>query len=150
MSGTVEPTSQALLANLAKDYSSYVRADLSEEGSRLDEYMQECLAKMDELGSLFDMTEFEQKDWAECTLPALLEHTLTLNDTLSTRLGHLKTVISTTRESLDKIEEQMNQAATGEHSATTASSSFRSVLNYFKKPEPQPEEAPVAKPAWNR
>jgi len=148
MSGAVEPTSQALLANLAKDYSSYVRADLSEEVSRLDEYMQECLAKMDELGSLFDMTEFEQKDWAEATLPALLEHTLTLNETLSTRLGHLKTMISTTRESLDKIEEQMNQ--TTEHSSTTGPSSFRSVLNYFKKPEPQPEEAPVAKPAWNR
>jgi len=150
MSESTEPSGHALLVNFANEYSGYARADLSEEVSRLDEFMQECIAKMDELSSLVDMTEFEQKDWSENSLPSFLEQTSLLNEILSKRLDALRTVIINTREILDKVEEQINQTDSGSNSSASGTSSLRSVLNYFKKPDPQPQEAPIAKPAWNK
>jgi len=120
-----------LLTQFANSYSAYFKSEeISQELSKLQEYVEESVVKLDELQSLFEMNKSEYQEWVETIIPSILEQNKAALDLFITRLEYLSSIVQSLKTALDALESQIIQA---EH-ACGLNSPFRNVLSYFRRP----------------
>jgi len=133
-----DPKLLNLLSNLANNYSVFCQTDLSEQISKLEDFVEESVAKLEEFESLYEMKESENKEWCQTILPEVLQQGAALNELLNKRLDSLQSLITAIRSTLDQLESQVSQA---EQSLGISNSSFRSVFKYFMRADTSPAPA---------
>ncbi|OXA62215.1 hypothetical protein Fcan01_02967 [Folsomia candida] len=128
-----QPSSKVLLVKLANDYSAYLQTDLSLQITKVEEFILENIAKLEEFQSLYEMKEGERKAWAT-HLPDIIRTGSLLSITLNQRLDALSCLILSIKCALDKLEGEISQTemklGLSPHNTSTA---IRSVFKYFYK-----------------
>jgi len=120
-----------LLTYFSNSYSAYFKSDdLSLELSKLEEYVEESVAKLDELESLFHMNAGEFQEWDAKIIPTIVEQNKAMLELFSKRLEFLNRLVQSLKGTLDTLEAQIGQA----EQAFGLNSPFRNVLSYFRKP----------------
>jgi len=120
-----------LLTYFANSYSAYFKSDeIAHELSRLQEYVQETVVKLEELQSLFIMKESEDKEWTETIIPAILKQNKEAVKLFFERLSSLSDIVNSYKKVLNELEAQILQA----EQAFGLTPSLRSVLSLFKRP----------------
>jgi len=131
-----QPLSTVLLSHFANDYSQYLDTDLSQQITSIEEFIDESVAKLEELRSLFEMKENERKTWKIHVIPDLIRTGTLLSITLNQRLDALSYLIISIQNALDVAEAEIlnaeNYLGISSHSMNT-STALRSVLKYFRK-----------------
>ncbi|CAG7834069.1 unnamed protein product [Allacma fusca] len=120
-----------LLTHFANSYSAYFKSEeLTQELSKLQEYVEESVVKLEELQSLFEMNKAEYREWVETIVPCILQQNKATLEVFGTRLEYLSRIVQSLKTALDTLETQIIQA---EH-AFGLNSPFRNVLSYFRRP----------------
>ncbi|CAL8086790.1 unnamed protein product [Orchesella dallaii] len=141
-SSKIQPSSASsmeLLTKMAVQYSVYCQTDLSAQISRLEEYLQESIAKLEEQQSLFEIKEIETREWTQVILPQLVKQAQFMSITLSKRMDSLNELIVSIKLVLDQLEKQIS-IAEQKLGLYPSPSSFRSVFKYFMKVENSPTQ----------
>ncbi|CAN7997289.1 unnamed protein product [Ixodes pacificus] len=126
-----------LVEELAADYSRFLKVDVSGDSHALEECIDDLLTRLDEFTGLINMVRSDDTLCLTHTLPDIFEKSKDLEQVYS-RIDALESFIGTVRESVDAMEERVNEAenALGANSVKKFLSSLPSPL-FAKKPAPQ-------------
>ncbi|XP_055939488.1 biogenesis of lysosome-related organelles complex 1 subunit 4-like [Argiope bruennichi] len=118
----------ALVTDLAQEYSKYLKVDVSAEKTILEDEVEDVLTRLDEFTSLVDMVRSDNTVCLNQKLPGIHEKFAEM-EKVFVQIDRLEDMIKVIKQNLEVMEEKVNEAE--EH---LDSSSVKKLFNSFQKP----------------